>query len=348
MDTIGEVGSMFSFSILLHVAVCAQAESEEEAPLAAPPPNDFLAQEFDFDAARVPASLPAWAGSQAQCDLMVADGVSWAACNGLMMRTPPGEAEDAPPTYVHAPFSLGPCQYPAASLREAYEIAPLFGKLVEEVSKDVPWLASTLATTAESDDFTKRLLKLCARVQAEGKTQSARLAILRSDYMLHEPAEGGQTPQLLQVELNTIASSFGGLSQRVAAMHTQLAQRWPSVRRHAWEAAAKPGRLTLPESLPPNPAADGIAEGLARAHALYGDAEASILFVVQPEERNHIDQEHVVQQLWRAHGIRVICRTLAQVCNRLEFATASYAEPPECGRQAERGPECSPAARCDN
>ena len=304
------------FSLLL-VGLCAQAptESEEDAPLAAPPSNDFLAQELDFDAARVPASLPAWAGSQAQCDLMVADGVSWAACNGLMMRTPPGEAAHTAPTYVHAPFSLGPCEYPAASLREAYEIAPLFGKLVEEVSKDVPWLARTLATTAESDDFTKRLLKLCAKVQAEGKTQSARLAILRSDYMLHAPEEGVQAPQLMQVELNTIASSFGGLSQRVAAMHAQLAQRWPSVRRHAWEAAGKPGRLALPESLPPNPAADGIAEGLARAHALYGNADAVILFVVQPEERNHIDQEHVVQRLWRAHGIRVICRTLAQVCN---------------------------------
>jgi len=213
---------------------------------------------------------------------------------------------------VHAPFSLGPCALPAECLREAYEIAPLFGKLVDEVGKDVPWLSATLLSTGESDDFTKRLLKLCARVQSEGKTQKARLAILRSDYMLHTPVKD-EPPQMLQVELNTIASSFAGLSQRVADMHLHLAQRWPSLQQHAWKEGGKPAKLSLLQALPPNPAADGIAEGLARGHALYGNPDAAILFVVQPHERNHVDQEHVVQALWRTYGVRVLFRTLSQI-----------------------------------
>ena len=86
----------------------------------------------------------------------------------------------------------------------------------------MPWLARTLQGTAESDEFTRRLLRMCARVQREGATQGARLAILRSDYMLHD-AEDGDAARLMQVELNTIASSFGSLSSRVSALHTHLA-----------------------------------------------------------------------------------------------------------------------------
>ena len=44
--------------------------------------------------------------------------------------------------------------------------------------------------------------------------------MLRSDYMLHTP-----TNSLLQVELNTIASSFGCLSTLVGRMHRYLLGR---------------------------------------------------------------------------------------------------------------------------
>ena len=46
-----------------------------------------------------------------------------------------------------------------------------------------------------------------------GPSQSCVLGLHRSDYMQHEAA--GDTRVLLQVELNTIASSFGSLSAKV-------------------------------------------------------------------------------------------------------------------------------------
>jgi hypothetical protein len=58
--------------------------------------------------------------------------------------------------------------------------------------------------------------------------QTAALGIIRSDYMFHHtdtPAGGqgqgqGQGERgILQVELNTIASSFGCLSQKISDMH---------------------------------------------------------------------------------------------------------------------------------
>ena len=301
-------------SILLLTTLVASCCGHAELPsLSAPPTTDYLAQEFDFEASRPPVNLPAWAASHAQLELMVAEALSWAACNGILMRaSAAGDDEDSAPTFTHAPFSLLPCEFPAAALAEAYALAPVFGKLVESVSRDVPWLSRTLTEVAESDDFIRNLLKLCVRVQREGPTQDARLAILRSDYMLHEP-DGVEEGQLLQVELNTIASSFAGLSQRVAAMHSALMPRWASTRRHAWQAAGKPSQLSMTSVLPPNAAADNLAEALAQAHGLYAQDHASILFVVQPHERNHVDQDLLREKLWSMYGVRVICRTLAQV-----------------------------------
>ena len=73
------------------------------------------------------------------------------------------------------------------------------------------------------------------------------LACHRSDYMLHGQ-DSLETAIPLQVELNTIASSFGCLSSKVTQMHQHLQQ------------------LTRTDfELPENGAAHGIAKGLAMA-----------------------------------------------------------------------------------
>lgn len=47
--------------------------------------------------------------------------------------------------------------------------------------------------------------------------QSVFLGINRSDYMFDCEADG--TPALKQIEINTIAASFGGLTSRTPAVH---------------------------------------------------------------------------------------------------------------------------------
>ena len=66
------------------------------------------------------------------------------------------------------------------------------------------------------DTFTRRLVDICRQVQVQGPAQNVYLGIHRSDYMLHHDKD---PPQLLQVELNTIASSFGCLSALACQMH---------------------------------------------------------------------------------------------------------------------------------
>ena len=57
-----------------------------------------------------------------------------------------------------------------------------------------------------------------AILTAETTPQKCVLGLHRSDYMQHEVA--GDTRVLLQVELNTIASSFGSLSAKVLSHFT--------------------------------------------------------------------------------------------------------------------------------
>lgn len=81
-----------------------------------------------------------------------------------------------------------------------------------------------------------------------------------------------------QVELNTIASSFGCLSTLVSRMH-----------RHILDRSAQPG-VELGR-LPQNHATEEIADAIGAAVQEYGDPDAVVLFVVQPDERNSYDQQ---------------------------------------------------------
>ena len=66
--------------------------------------------------------------------------------------------------------------------------------------------------TSASDEFTGRLMQIY-RKSISSPRQRAVLGLHRSDYMLHDVE--GDPRTVLQVELNTISSSFGGLSRQV-------------------------------------------------------------------------------------------------------------------------------------
>lgn len=48
--------------------------------------------------------------------------------------------------------------------------------------------------------------------------QNLSLGLFRSDYMVHH-SDANVTPTIKQVEFNTIASSFGGLSAQTSKLH---------------------------------------------------------------------------------------------------------------------------------
>ncbi len=82
----------------------------------------------------------------------------------------------------------------------------------------------------------------------------------------------------LQVELNTIASSFGCLSTQVCKLHRYIVER-----------AGQP-ELVL-SNLPENDVTSHLADAIGTAVAEFGDPGAAVLFIVQPNERNSYDQQ---------------------------------------------------------
>lgn len=132
--------------------------------------------------------------------------------------------------------------------------------------------------------------------------QDLTLGLFRSDYMVHlDPTASDAPPTIKQVEFNTIASSFGGLSSQVSSMHNFLMSidAYPSESRS----------IIKPSSLPPSKSVPGLASGLAQAHLAYGQSKSNlptcILFVVQDPERNVFDQRHLEYALFNNHGVRV-------------------------------------------
>lgn len=64
--------------------------------------------------------------------------------------------------------------------------------------------------------------------------QDLSLGLFRSDYMVHkDTSTADHTLQIKQVEFNTIASSFGGLSAPTSALHRSLPSEysWTPFRR---------------------------------------------------------------------------------------------------------------------
>lgn len=155
----------------------------------------------------------------------------------------------------------------------------------------------------------KDLYDIHTAVAAEGFTHPYSLGLFRSDYMLHAPP--GEKPVVHQVEFNTIASSFGGLASRVSDLHRHLiaSGSYPST---------EPA-LSL-DNVPANPAAAGLAAGLAEAHEAYGPAasgrEKAVVFLCQPGERNVFDQRWLEYLLLTNHGVRTHRLTLAEVADR--------------------------------
>jgi len=105
--------------------------------------------------------------------------------------------------------------------------------------------------------------------------------------MVHQDTENNNALQIKQVEFNTIASSFGGLSAQTSLLHKCLAQtEYPFLQ-------SPISSLSLPE----NQSVQGLAAGLRAAYHAYGKSAIShptcVIFLVQDGERNIFDQRHL-------------------------------------------------------
>ncbi|KAE8260130.1 hypothetical protein A4X13_0g517 [Tilletia indica] len=227
-----------------------------------------------------------------------------------------------------------------SSERRMHSLSALYAYLYARVTVDHAFLERVIGSNvAKVDEFQGKLWKCYMALREEQRSNSAdapighrlHLGLFRSDYLLHDPDDDPDRPaestgkdralELKQVEFNTISASFGSLSTRASELH-----RFSHISTGAFFNAA-PEQLATLDSLPPNRALQTLAAGLAAGHKAYIEAEVtpliqhstakpsipSILFVVQPGERNAFDQRWLEFELGSVHGVRVLRATFDEL-----------------------------------
>ncbi|WOL17747.1 glutathione synthetase, chloroplastic [Canna indica] len=229
---------------------------------------------------------------------MVYDALVWSSLHGLVVGDRRAQSSGSVPGVglVHAPFALLPMPFPKSYWRQACELAPIFNELVDRVSLDADFLQNSLSRTKKVDGFTSRLLDIHSKMLEIKKTEDIRLGLHRSDYMMD-----AETNLLLQIEFNTISSSFPGLSSLVSELHRNLLNKYGN-------------DLGLDSKrVPGNTAISRFAEALAKAWNEYNNSSAIVMVVVQSEERNMYDQHWLCAVLKEIHGITSIRKTLSEI-----------------------------------
>ncbi|KAK8088781.1 glutathione synthetase [Apiospora hydei] len=216
----------------------------------------------------------------------------WAAAHGLSVRPPAtvvsAETDPVGILSTAVPVTIFPSPFPQICYDQGKVAQKAYNELYAAISQDEEFLAQIVKNIGDSDDFITELWKVHLKVKEEGYAQHLSLGLFRSDYMVHQTTPEAD-PQIKQVEFNTIASSFGGLSYQTSALHKYLA-----INEYALlEQPISQGQLTLPTNL----SARGLAAGIKQAFIAYGHSATPhpkcVIFLVQDGERNVYDQRHL-------------------------------------------------------
>lgn len=250
----------------------------------------------------------------------------WSIANGLAVRPPPAaiadtEHELASTLAMPVTVTLFPSPFPRTAFEEAQAVQTAYNELYAGISQNEEFLGRIIEELAGGDEFTAKLWNVHLRVKQEGYTHKHSLGIFRSDYLVHqETAKAGTHPQIKQVEFNTIAASFGGLSAQAAKLHKFLAQtEYPLLKTEP----GRPSRYDLPSST----SSQDIAAGIRAAFDIYAGSEAAtlglercVLFVVQDGERNVFDQRHIEYYTTAGGSVPVFRLPISEVLQRTSIA----------------------------
>lgn len=233
---------------------------------------------------------------------VVTKAKDWAIMHGAAMRSKSNFSED---TLQFAPFILLPTLFPRREFEKAVHLQPILNELMHWVAHDTEFLRETLANTIKVDEFTRNLFNIHERILSEnGSAQEKRsLGLFRSDYMVHALESKGS---LMQVEFNTIASSFAGISSSLNQLHSFVLSE-----------LNHDDKLV---NLPKNDALAGLCNAMVEAWNIQSNPNAAILFVVEDVTYNICDQRFHEFYIRQTHPeIKVIRRTLTEIHHQAEL-----------------------------
>ncbi|CAI2185230.1 6905_t:CDS:10 [Funneliformis geosporum] len=229
--------------------------------------------------------------------------IDWSLSHGLVIRPPNNLALSNNSSVMHAPISLFPSPFPKKTFYQAIELQPVFNLLFHKLSRNHEFITKVIEEVTKVDDFIDKLYKIYLKVKEEGIVQPISLGLHRSDYLLHVPQDATEA-NVLQVEFNTISSSFSSLSFLTGELHRYLLESTKYF---------NSSELLKINSLPLNDAMTSLPKGIAKAHELYGSPNAVAMMVVIGEERNAFDQRWIEYNLLNNHKVHIIRKTLAEI-----------------------------------
>ncbi|XP_014092061.2 glutathione synthetase isoform X2 [Bactrocera oleae] len=217
----------------------------------------------------------------------------WAIMHGAAMRS---KANFSPDSLNFAPFILMPSSFPRKEFEKAKNLQTIINQLMHNVAHDEEFLTTTLAETVKVDEFTANLFNVYKKVLANGFGQAYSLGLLRSDYLAHMFEDNS----VKQVEINTIASSFGGISTQMMPLQSFV--------------MSELGHADKIKNMPENTALSSLCGGMIKAWEVYAEPKAVILFVIEDVSYNICDQRfHEFYIREQRPNIKVLRRTLTEV-----------------------------------
>lgn len=223
----------------------------------------------------------------------------WALMHGVGMRDRQHFNKDV---IQIAPFALLPSPFPKTEFEKAIELQPILNELMHKVAHDDDFLMNTLQNALEVDEFTASLYDIWMKVRNEEITQSINLGLFRSDYLMQQHEDY----KIKQVELNTIATSFGALASSLPSMSRYILRQL--------------GHGDLIKNMPENNALSGLCAGIIEAYDLFGVPSAVVLFVVEDVSYNICDQRfHEFEICEKRPDIFIHRKTLTEIHDELEL-----------------------------
>ncbi|CAI5756129.1 unnamed protein product [Candida verbasci] len=236
-----------------------------------------------------------------QEDELISNVQQWSLSNGLVMYPPNFEIFQV----NVAPITIYPTPISKKSFDKAMDLQTTYNELyINLISQHKKYLISILSELSKFDpNFTGKLFEIYDKVK--NNKQNLSLGIFRSDYMIDQKKD-----EIKQIEFNTVSVSFGGLSNKVSQLHKYLndSGQYTEYKTKYYEES----ELEISSSI------REIAQGLAEGDKYYnGSKKNTILFIVQPNERNCFDQRHIEYELFHSHGLKSIRVALDEVKEKL-------------------------------
>ncbi|QSL66858.1 hypothetical protein MERGE_001245 [Pneumocystis wakefieldiae] len=242
-----------------------------------------------------------------QQDFLISELMDYVEVHGINIRIKHSE-QDKKHFFSHqnVPLTLYPSLFPSIAFEKAKAIQCDFNKLYAFIANDEEFMCQVMENLINIDDFIKKLWNIHLEVKKKGIVQPISLGIFRSDYLLE--ATQNSSPQLKQVEFNTIASSMGSFSSKISEMHKYLNS-----------IGAYGSYILKEENFPKNDSIKLLTEGLANANRLYGEKNTKILFIVEPHDSFILDQRCLEYELFQVHGIQAYRVFLHSILDFIEL-----------------------------